>query len=164
GGLPIRNFGVPRLASRQVQGPGSTQGRDSTDSCIARRFRGSQVTARRLIYGVVQRLPLQTGLADGHTCPQLPQLLASLVRSVHVPEQLVRPVGHMVVDVMLEVVVVVVDVVGHGVVRGRHLRTNASRSVRGLVPFAAVAFAESRTMAGFKRSVRARGKFSDAAV
>ena len=69
---------------------------------------------------------------DGHMVPQLPQLLASLVRSVHVPEQLVRPVGHMVVDVVL--VVVVVDVVGHGVVRGRHLRTNVSRSLRGLVP------------------------------
>src|SRR5215468_8394107 len=45
-------------------------------------------------------------------------------------------------------VVVVVDVVGHGVVRGRHSRTYVSRSLSGLVPFAAVAFAESRTMAG----------------
>jgi hypothetical protein len=55
-----------------------------------------------------------------------------------------------VVVVVVVLVVVVVDVVGHGVVRGRHLRTNVSRSLRGLVPFAAVAFAESRsrTMAG----------------
>src|SRR5262249_42167236 len=53
----------------------------------------------------------------------------------------------LVVDVVV-VVLVVVDVVGHGVVRGRHLRTNVSRSLRGLVPCAAVAFAESRTMAG----------------
>jgi hypothetical protein len=54
------------------------------------------------------------------------------------------------VVVVVDVVVVVVDVVGHGVVRGRHFRTNVSRSLRGLVPFAAVAFAESRTwtMAG----------------
>jgi hypothetical protein len=52
------------------------------------------------------------------------------------------------VVVVVDVVVVVVDVVGRGVVRGRHLRTNASRSVRGLTPVAAVAFAESRTLAG----------------
>jgi hypothetical protein len=54
-------------------------------------------------------------------------------------------VGTVVVEVVL-VVVVVVDVVGHCVVRGRHLRTNPSRSLRGLVPFAAVAFALNRTM------------------
>jgi hypothetical protein len=53
-----------------------------------------------------------------------------------------------VVVVVVDVVVVVVDVVGHGVVRGRHLRMNASRSVCGLIPVAAVAFAESRTLAG----------------
>jgi hypothetical protein len=55
-----------------------------------------------------------------------------------------------VVDVLVAVVVlvvVVVDVVGHGVVRSRHSRTNASRSRSGLVPFGAVALAESRTMA-----------------
>jgi hypothetical protein len=52
-----------------------------------------------------------------------------------------------VVVVLVVVVVVVVDVVGHGVVRGRHLRTYVSRSRRGLVPCAAVAFAESRTRA-----------------
>src|SRR5262249_28786106 len=50
-------------------------------------------------------------------------------------------VGTVVVEVVLVVVVV-----GHGVVRGRHLRTNPSRSLRGLVPFAAVAFALNRTM------------------
>ena len=56
----------------------------------------------------------------------------------------------LVVVLLVVLVVVVVDVVGHGVVRGRHLRRNVSRSLRGLVPFAAVAFAESRTwtMAG----------------
>ena len=52
-----------------------------------------------------------------------------------------------VVVVVVVLVVVVVDVVGHGVVRGRHLRTYVSRSLRGLVPIAAVAFAESRTRA-----------------
>ena len=36
---------------------------------------------------------MQTGLLDGHTCPQLPQLLLSLVRLTHVPEQLVCPLG-----------------------------------------------------------------------
>jgi hypothetical protein len=50
--------------------------------------------------------------------------------------------------VVVVLIVVVVDVVGHGVVRGRHSRTNVSRSFRGLVPFAVVAFAESRTLVG----------------
>jgi hypothetical protein len=54
--------------------------------------------------------------------------------------------GTVVVVLIVEVVVVVVEVLGHGVVRGRHLRTNPSRSLRGLVPFAAVAFALNRTM------------------
>src|SRR5215813_6069254 len=54
---------------------------------------------------------------------------------------------HGIVVVVVLVEVVVVDVVGHGVVRGRHLRTNVSRSLRGLIPVAAVAFAESRTRA-----------------
>ena len=49
--------------------------------------------------------------------------------------------------VVVVVVVVVVDVVGHGVVRGRQSRTTVSRSRSGLVPFGAVALAESRTMA-----------------
>jgi len=49
--------------------------------------------------------------------------------------------------VVVVLVVVVVEVVGHGVVRGRHSRTNVSRSLSGLVPFGAVALAESRTMA-----------------
>ena len=97
--------------------------------------------------------------------PQLPQFRVPPQPSEAVPQ--VCPAGHVVagthivvvVVVLVEVVlveeevvvvvvvlvVVVVDVVGHGVVRGRHLRTNASRSLRGLVPFAAVAFAESRT-------------------
>ena len=55
-------------------------------------------------------------------------------------------VGTAVVVLLVLVVVVVVEVLGHGVVRGRHLRTNPSRSLRGLVPFAAVAFALNRTM------------------
>jgi hypothetical protein len=54
--------------------------------------------------------------------------------------------GPVVVVLIVEVVVVVVEVLGHGVARGRHLRTNPSRSLRGLVPFAAVAFALNRTM------------------
>ena len=54
--------------------------------------------------------------------------------------------GTVVVVLVVEVVVVVVEVLGHGVVRGRHRRTNPSRSLRGLVPFAAVAFALNRTM------------------
>ena len=61
------------------------------------------------------------------------------------------------VVLVVEVVVVVVEVVGHGVVRGRHFRTNVSRSLRGLVPFAAVAFAESRTMAGCVPSLSGSG-------
>ncbi len=40
--------------------------------------------------------------------PQLPQLLLSVERLTHVPEQLVCPVGQMVVEVVLEVVVDVV--------------------------------------------------------
>jgi hypothetical protein len=59
---------------------------------------------------MVQTLPMQAGVTGGHTVPQLPQLLGSRVRSTHVPEQLVRPVGQMVVDVVLEVVVIVVMV------------------------------------------------------
>jgi hypothetical protein len=62
-----------------------------------------------------------------------------------------------VVVVLVVVVVVVVDVVGHGVVRGRHLRTYVSRSVSGLVPFAAVAFAESKTLAGCVPFTRGSG-------
>ena len=49
-----------------------------------------------------------------------------------------------VVVLVVAVVVVVVEV--HGVLRGTHRRTNPSRSLRGLVPFAAVAFALIRTM------------------
>ena len=49
-----------------------------------------------------------------------------------------------VVVLVVAVVVVVVEV--HGVLRGTHRRTNPSRSLRGLVPFAAVAFALNRTM------------------
>ena len=55
-------------------------------------------------------------------------------------------VGTAVVVLLVLVVVVVVEVVGHGVVRGRHSRTKVSRSRSGLVPFGAVALAESRTM------------------
>ena len=62
-----------------------------------------------------------------------------------------------VVVVVVVLVVVVVDVVGHGVVRGRHLRTYVSRSVRGLVPVAAVALAESRTLAGCVPAVSGSG-------
>ena len=66
-------------------------------------------------------------------------------------------VGTAVVVLLVLVVVVVVEVLGHGVVRGRHLRTNPSRSLRGLVPFAAVAFAESRTLAGCVPAVSGSG-------
>jgi hypothetical protein len=55
-------------------------------------------------------------------------------------------VGTVVVVLLVLVVVVVVEVLEHCVVRGRHLRTKVSRSLRGLVPFAAVAFAENRAM------------------
>ena len=45
---------------------------------------------------------------------------------------------------------VVVVVVGpHGVLRGRHLRTNVSRSRRGLVPLGAVAFTPNRSIPRF---------------
>jgi len=42
---------------------------------------------------MVHTLLMQAGVAGGHTVPQLPQLLSSLVRSTNVPEQLVCPVG-----------------------------------------------------------------------
>src|SRR5262245_19773890 len=48
-----------------------------------------------------------------------------------------------------DVVVVAVVVGVHGVVRGRHLRTNVSRSLRGLVPLGAVAFTPSRSIPRF---------------
>src|SRR5262249_61222870 len=60
--------------------------------------------------------------------PLTPQIIVVLVVLVVV-----------VVVVVVVLVVVVVDVVGHGVVRGRHSRTYVSRSLSGLVPFAAVA-------------------------
>jgi hypothetical protein len=59
----------------------------------------------------VHRPTLQLGVLDGHTFPQLPQLLLLELRSTHtgppVPVQSVSPAGHMVVEVVLEVVVVV---------------------------------------------------------
>src|SRR5262249_3427224 len=83
---------------------------------------------------------------------RFPQTCPGVVHSPHEPPQPSSPHGlplqsgmHSVVVVVVEVVVVVV---GHGVVRGRHLRKNVSRSLSGLVPFGAVALAESRTMAG----------------
>src|SRR5262249_58693074 len=56
-----------------------------------------------------------------------------------------------VVEPPVPTVVVVVAVLdgAHGVVRARHLRTNVSRSRRGLVPLGAVAFALSRTIPRF---------------
>jgi hypothetical protein len=70
-----------------------------------------------------------------------------VVLAVVVVVRVVAVVDGTVVVLVEEVVVVVVEVLEHGVVRGRHSRTNVSRSLRGLVALAAVAFAESRTMA-----------------
>src|SRR5216683_2443614 len=58
---------------------------------------------------MVHTPPMQAGVLDGHTVPQLPQLLASDDVLTHIPAQVVCPPGH-VVDVVLEVVVVVVVV------------------------------------------------------
>jgi hypothetical protein len=71
-------------------------------------------------YGIVHTLLMHTGSLKGHTFPQKPQLLLSLERLTHVPEQSVRPGAQSVVDVVLTVVdEVVVDdadvvVVGDG--------------------------------------------------
>ena len=94
----------------------------------------------------------QVQLQSGFSVPPLRHVLGQIV--VVVVDDVVVVV---VLVVVVDVVVVVVDVVGHGVVRGRHLRTNVSRSLRGLVPFAAVAFAESRTMAGCVPSLSGSG-------
>jgi hypothetical protein len=119
------------------------------------------VVAQQEVQGAVAQSPAPPPPAVWHKATQNPrapeqpeftrQLTAQGAPLVHLQET------ELAQSVLVVVVVVVVDVVGHGVVRGRHLRTNVSRSLRGMVPFAAVAFAESRTMAGCLPSLSGSG-------
>src|SRR5262245_23089140 len=85
-----------------------------------------------------------------------PQLEPGAHEPVHSPFLNMQPMVIPCTVVVVElpgpdgvVVVVVVEAVGHGVVRARHLRMKVSRSRRGLVPLGAVAFAGSRSMPRF---------------